>query len=300
MIHSYDHVSGGVFVYYGVAITMALLCLKFDQGATSEEIGPLSKYVASWATPLQSFSSEWAHHFNQPDMPTPQSYVERDDHRELKQQLNDLQLKYDTLRDIKAENARFRSLIRFELRNPELDLLHAEVISRSHLNHVKSLRAELSTHIDDRTLKRIKEGAPIVAQGSLIGRIHHLDLPFIHILTLSDARMSIDVILEESRLKGVAIGDPGAPLSSKIRLDYLERFTKALVGERAISSGVDGLYPAGLVIGEVTKAYVPENGLFQVASLRPSLSIKEIQEVSIILQPPVRPLFPQNSSLSTP
>ena len=279
---------------------MALLCLKFDQGANPEEMGPLSKYAASWATPFQSLSSEWAHYFNQPDVQAPQRYVESDDQRDLKQQLNDLQLKYDTLRDIKAENARFRSLLRFELRNPELELLHAEVISRSHLNHIKSLRAQISKDVDEHTLKRLKEGAPVVAQGSLIGRIHHLDLPFIHILSLTDARMSIDVILEESRLKGVAIGDPGAAISSKIRLDYLERFTKALIGERAISSGVDGLYPAGLVIGEVTKAYIPENGLFQVASLRPSLSIKEIQEISIILQPPVRPLFPQNTSLSTP
>ena len=68
-----------------------------------------------------------------------------------------------------------------------------------------------------------------------------------------------------------------------LNLRYLERNRLALDGEFALSTGIDGVYPKGLIVGRVVHAYIPENGLFQIAQLQPVLLTEDIQYALIVL-----------------
>jgi len=54
------------------------------------------------------------------------------------------------------------------------------------------------------------------------------------------------------------------------------------VGERLITSGLDGLYPAGLLIGHVTSVKHEGEEMFQVIEVEPAQNLNTLEEVVIL------------------
>jgi rod shape-determining protein MreC len=56
------------------------------------------------------------------------------------------------------------------------------------------------------------------------------------------------------------------------------------VGDAVNSSGVGGLFPKGLPIGEVTMVKRGEYGIFQTVTIRPAVNFAHLEEVLVVLR----------------
>lgn len=101
--------------------------------------------------------------------------------------------------------------------------------------------------IDRGTDDGVQAGMIVVSGAGLVGRVREAGPHGAIVQTLADPQSRANVYLSGSGLEGTAIGGPGA-----LQLQIEHRIgATASKGEWAITSGVGGGYPRGLVVGDV-------------------------------------------------
>ena len=93
----------------------------------------------------------------------------------------------------------------------------------------------------------IKPGYPVMSSDGLVGRIVDTGERTSRILMLSDVNSRVPVLVGPAGVRGVLLGTNGEML----RLAHLPEDTRLEAGFAVISSGVGGIFPRGLRIGEV-------------------------------------------------
>lgn len=111
-----------------------------------------------------------------------------------------------------------------------------------------------------------------------IGRIHTVYDTKASILLLTDVNSSVSVRMQDSRVEGILEGRGGRSCFVK----YVQRDVDVKVGERVITSGLDGLYPRGLLAGFVTNVRKEGDELFQEIEVKPAQNLSQIEEVMIL------------------
>ncbi len=101
--------------------------------------------------------------------------------------------------------------------------------------------------IDRGSADGVRAGMIVVSSAGLVGRVRETGLHGAIVQTLADPQSRANVFLSGSGLQGTVIGGPAA-----LQLQIEHRIgAVASKGEWAITSGVGGGYPRGLVVGDV-------------------------------------------------
>jgi rod shape-determining protein MreC len=101
--------------------------------------------------------------------------------------------------------------------------------------------------IDRGTADGVELGMIVVSGAGLVGRVRETGLHGAIVQTLADPQSRANVFLSGSGLQGTIVGGP-----AKLQMQIEHRIgAVASKGEWAITSGVGGGYPRGLVVGDV-------------------------------------------------
>lgn len=105
--------------------------------------------------------------------------------------------------------------------------------------------------IDKGLINGIKPSSPVMDEHGILGQVTHV-LPLVSEVTLvTDREHSIPVLNTRTGARGVAYGESGgAPL---LELRFMATNADIEVGDLLSTSGVDGIYPPGVLVGKVTK-----------------------------------------------
>jgi rod shape-determining protein MreC len=89
----------------------------------------------------------------------------------------------------------------------------------------------------------------------------------------------VGVTLQRSRVRAtvVGVGD-----GKSLVLENANRGDDVIEGDLVITSGTDGVFPQGLVIGKVEDVARVAGGMFLSASVTPSVNLRRVEEVLII------------------
>lgn len=134
--------------------------------------------------------------------------------------------------------------------------------------------------IDRGAADGLREGLPVVASDGVVGQLVKVAAGSSRVLLLTDHASGIAGIVQRSRARGVVKGKGGGRCS----LDFTLREEDVKVGDIVVSSGIGGVFPKGLPVGEVTMVKKGEYGIFQTVELRPRVNISRLEEVLVILQ----------------
>ena len=125
----------------------------------------------------------------------------------------------------------------------------------------------------------------VVSPKGVVGRV--LGRPSTHaarVQLIVDRNAGAGALVERSRTGGVVVGEEG---DGRLRMDFVSNLADVVVGDVVVTSGVDGIYPKGLVIGEVIDV-ARGQGLYKVIHVAPSVDFSSIEEVLVVLDPPPR------------
>ena len=142
------------------------------------------------------------------------------------------------------ENSRLRKLL--ALRDQlKTDALAAEVLYDAADPYTRKLI------INKGLMDGIKASSPVMDEHGILGQVTHV-LPLVSEVTLvTDREHSIPVLNTRTGARGVAYGEAGgAPL---LELRFMATNADIEVGDILSTSGVDGIYPPGVLVGKVTK-----------------------------------------------
>jgi rod shape-determining protein MreC len=192
----------------------------------------------------------------------------------LKQQLAEAQIQ---LQEQRALADRSRGLLAtLELRDrSNLKSTAAEVIGASTSTDFKTLT------IDKGSGDGIGADMAVIAPAGVVGRVVVPSARAAKVQLLIDSDAAAGVAIERSRSQGVVVGS-GEDL---LRMDYVSEVADIVVGDLVVTSGIDGIYPKGYVVGKVESVEKAGTKYKQIL-VRPAVDFSSVEEVLVVLTPP--------------
>jgi rod shape-determining protein MreC len=190
----------------------------------------------------------------------------------LQEEVRRLQRENDEFRESAQAVERLQRLLLFKERVPA-PMIPAEVIAYSP-------SAWSRTIVINKGLRDgVKEGMPVVTWEGVVGKVLRTSAGSSVIMLIIDRNSSVDVLVQRTRTRGIVEGDGG----SRCQLEYVPRTDDMQIGDHIITSGLGGVFPKGLSMGEVVQVEKKEYGLFQTVAVRPSADFLRLEEVMVIL-----------------
>jgi len=146
--------------------------------------------------------------------------------------------------------------------------------------------------IDKGARAGLKPDMAVIAPAGVVGRVIMPSARASKIQLLIDRNAAAGALVERSRAQGVVEGT-GADL---LRMNYVSGVADVKVGDRVVTSGIDGIYPKGFVIGQI-QSVRRGAGEFTAIVIRPAVDFTSLEAVVIVLTPP--PAAPDTGVAST-
>ena len=214
--------------------------------------------------------------------------------RELRAQVEELQAQVDALKvenvrlkEYEAEVQQLYAMLNFVSEYPISASLGAEVIGREACSTYPCgdvVGVEPNPYlryvtINVGSLQGVEVGMPAVSGGAgLVGRVSQVGPRTSEVQLVTDTDSAVAALLQTSRVTGVVVGQPDGTL----RMEYIPQEEHVDVGDIALTSGLGGVLPKGLVIGQVTEVLKMDYALFQSAVVRPAIDLSKLELVLVI------------------
>lgn len=234
------------------------------QRAMLELSGPFQKGLSKAVGAVRDI---WSHYLYLVDL-----REENDLLREIIQEMN--QERIDLI-EKGAENERLRALLGFRKRFQK-PMLPAEVIGGDLSGWFQSMV------VDRGKRDGIVEGMAVVSVQGIVGQIMESSESFSRVLLITDPNSAVAAYVQRTRARGIVKGIH----KDRCSLAYLHRSEPVAEGDLVLSSGLDGVYPEGVLIGTVVRTRLRESSLFQEVDVQPSVDFRKLEEVLIFLATP--------------
>ena len=123
---------------------------------------------------------------------------------------------------------------------------------------------------------------PVVTDLGLVGVITEVGEHTSQVTTILSPDVSVAVYCSTTTDHGVETGNVGLSLDGLCRLQYLEKDTQIRKDKVILTSGENGMFPKGYVVGYVRDVQVDETGLTTTASVEPAAEILDLSMVIVI------------------
>ncbi|MEP6703485.1 MAG: rod shape-determining protein MreC [Acidobacteriota bacterium] len=205
----------------------------------------------------------------------------------LKQRVQELELDIKGKEDLTAENDRLRGILNLK-ENSKYKVLTARIIGRD-----PSVWFD-SSIINRGSLDGVKLNMPVVSDGGLIGRVTAVGPLTAQFDLITRDKSGVGGMVGEigsSNVLGVVAGTSKRDL---VEMKYVSGSADVQPGQVVYTTGQDGIYPAGLKIGEIVEVRSGSATVPHEIFIRPSAGINSIKEVGVLLyEPPAKAEFDQ-------
>jgi len=188
-----------------------------------------------------------------------------------------------TVATLKMENSRYKELLTTHGRLRELlqfkqttsrPVLAAQVVGLDPSGWFKSVI------INKGKKSGLEVNMPVVNANGIIGKIVSLSPNYAKVLLIIDQNSAVDCLVQRSRDRGMVKG-----LSAETcKLNYVVKSSDVAVGDIVITSGLGGIFPKGLPVGEVLQVQNLSGKLFKDIEIRPAVNFSKLEEVLVILK----------------
>ncbi|WEF31115.1 rod shape-determining protein MreC [Pseudoduganella chitinolytica] len=151
--------------------------------------------------------------------------------------------------------------------------------------------------LDRGSQQGVKAGLPVIDNQGVVGQVTRV-FPFTSEVTLlTDKEQAIPVQVLRNGLRSVAYG---RGQSGNLDLRFMEPNADVVVGDILVTSGLDGIYPAGLAVARVTQVENNANGAFGRIVCQPLAGIQRNTQLLILMSLPEMPPRPAEEEVAKP
>ena len=261
-----------IFWIWALLIFIALFFISANLGG-KRSWDPSEQLVIEIIAPLQIFINEtinltervWLKYFGLINT--------HNENIRMKKELDSLKIENYLYQEMLAANQRLQQLLQFRNMSDQ-PVIAAQVIGRDPTGWFQSVI------IDKGKNSGIKLNMPVVNAEGVVGKLVSVSDNYSKVLLIIDQNSSVDCIIQRSRDDGILKG-----LSSGVcKLDYVLKSSDVHVGDVVVTSGLGGIFPKGIPVGEVTDVEDPPGELFKDVRIRPAVDFSKLEELLIILK----------------
>lgn len=203
-----------------------------------------------------------------------------EDNQRLKSQISSLEELEAQNKILQSENEELSALLDLQPSLVGKNVIASSVISRSPDTWLDSITIDVGSN------SGIEENMSVMTESGLVG----------HVTEVSATSSKVQLLItENNQMKNVAVSiQTDDSIVSGILSDYDEKTQELILkqvpndaqvseGNTVTTSGLGGVSPEGLIIGEVTSASSDNFGLSQSVRVKPAADFKDIRSVLVIM-----------------
>ncbi|MCM3881665.1 MAG: rod shape-determining protein MreC [Vicinamibacterales bacterium] len=207
---------------------------------------------------------------------------------------------YVDLRGVRAENARLRQelgeiQVRFQQEHESAERTRQleRLLGFQHQIGIDTVPTNVigagaspdsrTVTIDRGTSSGVRLNMAVIAPTGVVGRVVTPTAHASKVQLLVDRNAGAGALVVRSRAQGVVVG-AGEEL---MRMNYVSGVADVKVGDVVVTSGIDGIYPRGFVIGTI-ESVDKGNGLYKVIHVRPTVDFSRLEEVLVVTSRPAQ------------
>jgi rod shape-determining protein MreC len=195
----------------------------------------------------------------------------RAENRSLKAQIERMSLEQARMSQDAEQARRLQALLAFKEQFISKTMA-AQVIGSS------GSELSRSVYIDKGYKDGIKPDMAVITADGIVGKVLRADNRHVaQVLLIDDQTSGVGAILDKTRLQGILRGTP----SGEVMLEKVMSDETVPAGELVLTSGGDGIFPKGLLVGRVTKVS-PGSELFLNIRVRPAADLSRLEEVLVV------------------
>lgn len=259
-------------------IAAGLLAAVLALGAQILGFDPLTSALEVLATPFRTASAAVAN-WSQERYDRAARYEELAAENEaLRQRVAELERDAIAGQDAARENERMKDLLGLHEARPELQYRDAAVVRGPSSNWSSDFT------IDRGTSGGVDNGDCVIDQyGHLMGVVTQASPNSSRVTTILDPTLEVGGRVARTDEDAILEGDFALMQEGLLRLSFVPEGAKLVTGDRVTTSGLGGVYPAGLVVGSVRTLCVEEDGVSRYAQVEPAADIAGAQYVYVII-----------------
>ncbi len=200
--------------------------------------------------------------------------------RELRERVRVLETELQQRAHRAQESVRLRELLALQQSMP-LDTLAAQVVGRDGVPWFRSLT------LDKGDKDGVRLDAAVISATGVVGRVFAVGPHAARVQVLLDRDAAAAALVERSRVSGVVSGQVKAAEAGAedLAFKYVSERADVVVGDVVVTSGLDRIFPKGLVIGRV-RTVGDVTGLFREIRVEPSARFDRLEEVLVLKNAP--------------
>lgn len=207
------------------------------------------------------------------------SYIDvrhaREENLELREKVDQLTAERNKALERAAELDLLRTQLALPTR-PQYRELAANVISRDASLWFRRLT------IDRGTLDGVKRDMPVATAGGIVGRVISVGPNFAMVQVITDKHAGVGAMLQTSR----AMGEIRGLDNDRCELKNISTSEKVEVGESVVTTGLDRIYPKGLLVGTVESIEADPNAPWHKIVVKPAAPVDRVEHVLVLLVEP--------------
>jgi rod shape-determining protein MreC len=250
--------------------------------------GPVTGVANFLTTPLKALTSNIARTFQ-----SIYGYVYRyeqlvEDFERLNVQVQALRDLHEIALDLEEDNIRLREQLGFRQRMPGSVTVEAEILNPGAGNWSHNFTIDVGSADSEVSIGN----SVITASGVLIGRVTDVGLSTSTVVSILDTTFAAVVHIGDSGETATARGDFSFMNLGLLVLDNIDDGTPVAPGDTIVTTGYAGVFPPGLVLGQVLEVFNHPTGIGRFATIRPILPIDSIRYVFVIVDFDAAPYAP--------
>jgi rod shape-determining protein MreC len=198
----------------------------------------------------------------------------RSENTELKQELAQVRVRLQEERGLAQQSQTLQKLLALKT-NITLSTTASSVIAGGASPEFRTIT------IDKGTGDGLKPDMAVIAPAGVVGRVILPSSGASKVQLLIDRNAAAGAIVERTRAQGVVVGSG----SDQLRMDYVAGSADVKAGDMVVTSGIDGIYPKGFVIGQIESVHRGA-GEYSAIVIRPAVDFSALEAVLVVLTPP--------------
>jgi len=259
-------------IVFTSASLLLLSLLLFSFGArTHQRLDPLAGVVLEGMRPLQAMVSGGVDAFGHVWRTYIQLVGVQQENEGLRKRVLQLEQEEVRMAEVEQTDGRLNELLNFRA-TLEGEVQAARIIGRDPLPWFGTVI------INKGDADGVHKNMAVLSPFGVVGQTIATGAHSARVLLITDHNSGVDAVVQRSRARGIVEG----ALDGHCIMKYLKREEDAEVGDRVVTSGLDGIFPKGIIVGTITHVTRGNRGLLQLAELNTNVPLDRIEEVLVV------------------
>jgi rod shape-determining protein MreC len=138
--------------------------------------------------------------------------------------------------------------------------------------------------VDVGTADGVTMNMAVISAAGLVGKTTEVGRHVARVLLAADPNCKVAAMIESTRDSGIMEGSThGNMEAARCTMQFINRNAKVELDDVVITSGLDELYPKGILIGRVVEVTEEEHGLYKSARLELAADLMRLEEVFVVV-----------------